>query len=90
MPNTDVDAALELAERLRLAVATLVEPHPLTPDGIVTISVGVAATRPTSDGLMETLLEQADVELYRAKRGGRNRVRVAPSPKIGTVGPGTT
>ena len=77
MPNTDVDAALQVAERLRLAVATLAEPHPLTPDGIVTISVGVAATKPTSDGLIENLLEQADVELYRAKRGGRNRVRVA-------------
>ena len=76
-PNTDVDAALQVAERLRLAVATLAEPHPLTPDGIVTISVGVAATKPTSDGSVETLLEQADVELYRAKRGG-------PQPRAGS------
>jgi diguanylate cyclase (GGDEF)-like protein len=82
MPNTDVNAALEIAEHLRLAVATLAQPHPLTPDQIVTISVGVAATRPASDGSIDTLLEQADVELYRAKRGGRNRVRVAMSPML--------
>jgi diguanylate cyclase (GGDEF)-like protein len=80
MPNTDVDAALQVAESLRAAILTLAEPHPLVPDRIVTVSIGVAATVPTPDRLVDSLMEQADVELYRAKRGGRNRVRVAPSP----------
>lgn len=80
MPNTDVNTALQVAERLRAAIVTLAEPHSLVPDQIVTVSVGVAATVPTPDGLVENLMEQADVELYRAKRAGRNRVRIAASP----------
>ena len=80
MPSTDVDAALQVAERLRAAVVNLAEPHPLVAGRIVTVSIGVAATVPAPDGLVEDLMEQADVELYRAKRSGRNRVRVAPSP----------
>ncbi|HZN77486.1 MAG TPA: diguanylate cyclase [Micromonosporaceae bacterium] len=80
MPNTGVDVALQVAERLRAAITTLAEPHPLVPDRLVTVSIGIAATVPAPGGLVDTLMEQADVELYRAKRGGRNRVRVAPSP----------
>ena len=78
--NTDVDEALQVAERLRAAIMTLAEPHALVRDQIVTISIGVAAIVPAPDGLADTLIEQADVELYRAKRGGRNRTQVAPSP----------
>jgi len=80
MPNTDVDAALQVAERLRAAIMTLAEPHVLVRDQIVTISIGVAAIVPAPGGLVDTLMEQADVELYRAKRSGRNRTQVAPSP----------
>lgn len=44
----------------------------------VTVSIGVAAMVPTPDSAAERLIEIADIELYRAKRGGRNQVR-APS-----------
>ena len=79
MPDTDVDAARRTAEHLRAAVVALGEPHALTPEGIVTVSIGVAATVPPKRGAVQQLVELADIELYRAKRGGRNRVRAARS-----------
>jgi diguanylate cyclase (GGDEF)-like protein len=83
MPDTDASTALQLAERVRAAIANLAEPHRLVPDRIVTVSIGVATTVPVPDDLVETLLERADAELYRAKLAGRNRVRVSPaSPGI--------
>lgn len=68
----DRQAALSLAEQLRGSIASLrirAENDWIT----VTISIGVAAYRPTQD-LPESLLRRADRALYRAKAAGRNRV----------------
>jgi diguanylate cyclase (GGDEF)-like protein len=43
----------------------------------VTVSIGVAATVPATGGAWGQLVEDADAELYRAKRGGRNQVHAA-------------
>lgn len=77
MPDTGLGAAREVAERLRAAVASLAEPHEAVADGVVTTSIGIAATTPTTDTSPDQLLEQADAALYRAKRTGRNRVTAA-------------
>ena len=66
----------EFAERLRSAVGTspvLTSAGPLP----ITISIGLAACRP-SDTALSDVLARADAALYEAKRGGRNRVAVAP------------
>jgi diguanylate cyclase (GGDEF)-like protein len=42
----------------------------------VTVSIGVAARTPRHDG-PEAVIKAADKALYRAKRGGRNRVEGA-------------
>jgi diguanylate cyclase (GGDEF)-like protein len=82
MPDTDTDTAAQLARHLNAAVVDLAEPHPLTIGHIVTTSIGVAAITPTPDDHPEGLVNVADVELYRAKRAGRNRVEVAlPRPE---------
>ncbi len=78
MPDTDIPAGLRLAERLRDAVVELSEPHVPATKQNVTVSIGVAATVPTPDTNPDRLIEMADSELYRAKRGGRNQVQ-APS-----------
>ncbi len=77
MPGADLDAARSAAERLRAGVAALREPHPLAPEGVVTVSVGVAATVPRMPDRPGQMVTQADAELYRAKRAGRNRVMPA-------------
>jgi diguanylate cyclase (GGDEF)-like protein len=58
-------------------VLALAVPHPLVADRVVTASIGVAAAVPSPATTADQLVEQADVELYRAKRAGRNRVKVA-------------
>jgi len=67
--------AAQLGESLRAAVESLQLPHDGSPTGVVTLSVGVAATVPDGDSA-DALVARADACLYEAKRGGRNRVVV--------------
>jgi len=74
MPDTDGEIAGRVAERIRAEIAA--RPFPVGRDGMsigVTASVGVAAMLPPHDRVAE-LLKRADVALYEAKSGGRNRV----------------
>jgi diguanylate cyclase (GGDEF)-like protein/hemerythrin-like metal-binding protein len=73
-PNTGLDGATILAERLRRALAALDLPQV----GSISASFGVAACHGTDT--LESWLERADRAAYRAKRGGRNRVEVATTP----------
>jgi two-component system cell cycle response regulator len=74
MPETRLDDAQRIAERIRLHVAGSPfrigrEAEPLN----VTISIGVAATLGAGD-TVDALIKRADAGLYEAKQGGRNRV----------------
>ena len=67
-----------VAEGIRRSVEERAIPHPGIPGGVVTVSIGVATMRPGVDGVgAATMLDAADVALYRAKRSGRNRVNVS-------------
>ncbi|MFC0676246.1 diguanylate cyclase [Lysobacter korlensis] len=72
LPDTALDRALPIAERLRQAVCAL-EFEDLAPDLRVTLSIGAAELQPDDAGLAD-LMRRADRALYRAKRQGRNRV----------------
>ncbi len=72
LPETDLEAALHAAERLRLAVASMNVEHDGRPLP-VTVSLGVALSSGPDESL-DDLLRRADQALYRAKQGGRNRV----------------
>ena len=74
LTETDLDGALLVAERLRLAVAAIQVP---SDQGIVsfTTSIGVAE-RLDNDTTIDAMLSRADVALYSAKRSGRNKVAV--------------
>lgn len=85
LPATDLEEATAVAERLRVAIEAEsmgVEGHPIT------ISVGVAASQPDGTLPPRRLLSAADEALYRAKRGGRNRVELA-GPGDGSPGEAT-
>jgi diguanylate cyclase (GGDEF)-like protein len=71
LPLTTLGTALEVAERLRQAVAA--EPLPTSPPLAVTVSIGAATYAPGQT--VEALMAAADAAVYRAKRGGRNQVR---------------
>jgi len=73
-PETQVDEALLLAERIRRAVATHSFDLPGMPAaGGLTLSVGVAGFPVDADD-PDTLVRAADAALYAAKAAGRNRV----------------
>jgi diguanylate cyclase (GGDEF)-like protein len=72
LPETDLDGAMHVAERVREALATRIV---LGPDGAtlrVTASFGVAAY--PGSATPEALVAAADEALYGAKRAGKNRV----------------
>ena len=73
MPETDLDAAMQVAERLREMCDGLTPDA--TAEAAVSISIGVAQWRGGES--LEHLLERADAALYRAKRAGRNRVETS-------------
>lgn len=76
LPDTDLSAAVLVAERLRTIVAglTLSCGSSSVP---VTLTLGVAAIVPGES--VEQLISRADAALYRGKHAGRNQV-VASSP----------
>ena len=75
LPDTPMEAALTLADRIRSGVSGLNLEH-LDSDifGHITISIGVATEAPEDHHTMLSLIETADKNLYTAKRGGRNSV----------------
>jgi len=75
MPDTDIATAVRVVERLRHQIGALAEPHLSADEQIVTVSIGVAAAAASAGGTWQQLVEQSDVELYKAKRAGRNQVR---------------
>jgi diguanylate cyclase (GGDEF)-like protein len=85
MPHTDIAAAQQLAQRLLAAMDALAEPHLLSPKQIVTVSIGVAAMRPSGHVTQDELVELADIALYRAKRNGRDRVQASEHVRSPTV-----
>lgn len=70
LPHTDLDRAVDVAEKVRRAV----EASDVAGVGHVTASFGVSSFIPGDSGLR--ILARADEALYDAKRGGRNRVAV--------------
>jgi diguanylate cyclase (GGDEF)-like protein len=69
LPETDKQAALEVAEKVRKAIATIHMPNL----NQITASIGVAVI-PDDAGDAPTLIRSADRALYSAKKNGRNRV----------------
>jgi len=78
LPDTDMQGAVLIAERMREAVLGEEIPHVNSSTGPhVSISLGVAAMVPGREEDRRVLFQFADVALYEAKRSGRNRVASA-------------
>lgn len=72
LPQTSIEGALVIAERLRSRVAA----NTIKTDAgdiSVTISIGLASF-PVAEKTMDGLIKKADIALYSAKESGRNRI----------------
>lgn len=75
LPQTDLEGAVTVAERLRKAVWELEIPHESSPVAkVLTVSIGVAASKAGQPWSYDMLLQWADEAVYRAKAEGRNKV----------------
>jgi diguanylate cyclase (GGDEF)-like protein len=83
LPDTPVEGAINIAERLRQAILALRIPHANSqvalPEPIVTISLGVASVLAQPTASPSQVVAQADKALYLAKSQGRNCVKVVDS-----------
>jgi diguanylate cyclase (GGDEF)-like protein len=87
LPETAITDALDIAERVRTAIAEI---SLAGTDVSVTASIGVAVF-PDHAGTPDRLERLADAALYLAKRQGRNRVELAesaPAPPLPVNGTG--
>lgn len=75
LPDTPLDDAIQVAERIRSAIEgrALARPHADTGD-IVTVSIGVSIVSPDETDDCSTAVAAADAAMYTAKQMGRNRV----------------
>jgi two-component system cell cycle response regulator len=76
LPNTEIEGALEMANRLRNIIRNLrfegLEESP------VTVSIGVSTFSPNTFQSSDQLVRLADRAMYQAKSGGKDQVVAAP------------
>jgi diguanylate cyclase (GGDEF)-like protein len=76
MPETEIDGAIGVAERIRKRIE-----REKLPAGTITVSVGVAAF-PQHGDAAEALIAAADAALYEAKHSGGNGVIAAARQRV--------
>ena len=72
IPDTDLNGAIQIAERLRARIG-----EALIERVAVTVSIGTTASNPDKREELHVMLKRADAALYEAKRAGGNRVSAA-------------
>jgi diguanylate cyclase (GGDEF)-like protein len=86
LPETPAAGALEVASRIRDAVASV----PLDAEGKrveCTVSIGLAG-HPADGNTLDAVVARADRAMYQAKQAGRNRVvQFATPAPAGSVAP---
>ena len=80
LPETNIEGAIEIAERLRSDVAKATFKTSLSIPMQITMSIGLAMLNPNhhlntaQDVLLSDLVNQADMSMYAAKQNGRNQI----------------
>lgn len=76
LPSLGIEQALQVAERIRVRVADETDPR-------VTVSCGISEWNWMHDRIsVESLFYRADMALYEAKNGGRNRIVVEKTDTV--------
>ena len=83
MPDTSLEEALIVAERLRQNIEREVV-HSRNAHFRMTVSIGLAVSAALNESL-DDLIDRADRALYQAKRSGKNRVIIAEHESLPTA-----
>lgn len=77
LPNTTANEAVELAEKIRHSIKAAQLPHKASKvSDHVTLSLGVTCLVPSMEVPMSSVVQFADLGLYRAKEAGRDRTNL--------------
>jgi len=87
-PETGVDEAVQMLERLREIVRSTTVPILGTSQTVATTFSGGVASTVNDGGTLEMLMAQADARLLEAKTAGRNRIVRSETPAAGLAGSG--
>ena len=74
LPNTGLDAATAVAEKIRRTIANIEFKLSKNSDKTVQVTISMGATELRDHDSMEALFSRADKALYQSKDSGRNRV----------------
>jgi diguanylate cyclase (GGDEF)-like protein len=75
LPQTDLEQALKVAQRMQFALSQHQIVHVGSLAGsCLTVSIGIVSLIPVEQQPVNVALQEADRQLYRAKREGRNRI----------------
>jgi diguanylate cyclase (GGDEF)-like protein len=74
LPNTPLEGALEIAEKIRSDIENMQIPAADGSQMRTTLSIGVNSLIPANETSIDTFVSKADKALYSAKEAGRNRV----------------
>ena len=81
LPGADPHTAATVSERILEDVRRHAIPHPASPLGVLTVSMGCACRLLGDVTPLGDLIDQADRALYTSKREGRNRACLFPSSR---------
>jgi diguanylate cyclase (GGDEF)-like protein/PAS domain S-box-containing protein len=74
LPNTNIEGAIAVSERIHAAIADLKIPHECSDvNDFVSVSMGIVSNIPNHERSPSVLISHADQALYHAKQQGRNQ-----------------
>jgi diguanylate cyclase (GGDEF)-like protein len=86
LPETNIQAALQLAKHIQNDIANSKIQHKLSNvSEFVTVSIGISCLIPTAAMSVDSIMQNADEALYTAKKNGRNRIEISENSDIEEV-----